>query len=83
MTDERRIADLERTVGRLEERAEQVPVLGVEMRQVRSDLGLLRDEVKSLAGDVKGLRGNILAFAFTVAAGTIGLVITMIVTTQQ
>lgn len=67
MDTDRRLADVERDVGRLQERVEGIPVLN------EQNTGLRRD-MTALAEEVGGLRRALIGFALSVA-GSAALVV--------
>lgn len=73
---ERRLSELERDVGRLQERTEQIPVLTVEVAR-------LKDEVKGLKDEVKSLRTTLITFSLGISGSAIAVLIGILVVSQQ
>lgn len=73
--DERRLSELERDVGRLEEKAEQVPVLIEQVAALRADFRDHREAVARRADKtdeaIDGLRRVVLGFAVTLSSALI------------
>jgi hypothetical protein len=68
-----RIAELERRFNKLEDRAEDVPVL-------RAEYALLAQAVKDLAEETKTLRRSIVLAAFSFALSVVGTGAALIIT---
>lgn len=75
MSDESRLAELERKMTRLEERIEQVVVLAVQMTQLRAEFTQAREDnskrFDKIDEDGKATRRTLIGFAFTVAVACI------------
>lgn len=77
--DDRRLAQLERDVGRLEERSEQVPVMAEQINGLRRDLTGFIDATNKRfdkqEADQAGLRRTIVGFAFAVAGSAVAVLL--------
>lgn len=73
---ERRLSDLERDVGRLEERTEQVPVLV-------QRIAALEARVSEQTAEIKSLRATLITFSLGVSGSAVAILVGILVVSQQ
>jgi hypothetical protein len=80
---ERRLSELERDVGRLEERTEAIPVLSAKSEQQTTEIKSLRDEIKDLRTEIGKLRSTLITFSLGITSSAVAVLIGILVVSNQ